>query len=49
MLLGALLSKRMAAVPRLKRAAGGAGGRVQLTADDRACLDALADRFPLLG
>jgi uncharacterized protein (TIGR03083 family) len=26
-----------------------AGGRVQLTADDRACLDALADRFPLLG
>ena len=26
-----------------------AGGRVQLTADDRACLGALADRFPLLG
>jgi hypothetical protein len=26
-----------------------AGGRVQLTADDRAGLDALADRFPLLG
>jgi uncharacterized protein (TIGR03083 family) len=26
-----------------------AGGRVQLTADDRSCLGALADRFPLLG
>ena len=26
-----------------------ASGRVQLTADDRACLGALADRFPLLG
>ena len=26
-----------------------AGGRVQLTADDRACLGALAGRFPLIG